>query len=55
MRGLLATVPRLALLCASVLLVAGGLVTDLIGLGLAVAVAMWQMARRRAEAAAAGG
>jgi TRAP transporter 4TM/12TM fusion protein len=45
--GLLATVPRLALLCASVLLVAGGLVTDLIGLGLAVAVALWQLSRRR--------
>lgn len=53
--GLLATVPRLALLCAAVLLVAGGLVTDLIGLGLAVAVALWQLARRRAGTATAGG
>lgn len=53
--GLLATVPRLALLCAAVLLVAGGLVTDLIGLGLAVAVALWQLARRRAQQATAGG
>jgi TRAP transporter 4TM/12TM fusion protein len=47
--GLLATIPRLALLCAAVLLVAGGLVTDLIGLGLAAAVALWQWSRRGAE------
>ena len=36
--GPLATVPRMVLLCASVLPVAGGLVTDLIGLGLVVAL-----------------
>ncbi len=36
--GPLATVPRMVLLCAAMLPVAGGLVTDLIGLGLVVAL-----------------
>ena len=41
--GPLGLLPRLLLLTGSVLLVAGGLMTDLIGLGLAVAVAVWQL------------
>ncbi len=44
--GPLKRIPMLLLLAAAVLLVAGGLITDLIGLGLAVAVGAWQWSRR---------
>jgi TRAP-type uncharacterized transport system fused permease subunit len=48
--GPLRLLPRMLLLAAAVLLVAGGLVTDLIGLGLAVVVVGWQLAQRRRSA-----
>jgi TRAP transporter 4TM/12TM fusion protein len=52
--GPLALLPRLLLLTGSVLLVAGGLMTDLLGVALAVAVAAWQLrARHKAQASAA--
>ena len=52
--GPLALLPRLLLLTGSVLLVAGGLMTDLFGVTLAVAVAAWQLrARHKAHASAA--
>ncbi len=48
--GPLRLLPRLLLLTAAVLLVAGGLITDLIGLGLAAVVVGWQVAQRRRSA-----
>jgi TRAP transporter 4TM/12TM fusion protein len=46
--GPLTLLPRLLLLTGSVLLVAGGLMTDLVGLALAGAVAVWQLRVGRA-------
>jgi TRAP-type uncharacterized transport system fused permease subunit len=48
--GVIEGLPRLALLVASVLLVHGGLITDVIGLGLAAALALLQIARRKKAA-----
>jgi TRAP transporter 4TM/12TM fusion protein len=45
--GPLTLLPRLLLLTGSVLLVAGGLMTDLLGVALAGAVAAWQLRARR--------
>jgi len=51
--GVIEGLPRLVLLIASVLLVHGGLITDVVGLGLAVALALIQIARRKKAAAGA--
>jgi TRAP transporter 4TM/12TM fusion protein len=49
--GLLTPLPRTLLLVASLLLVSGGLTTDLVGLGLAAVVFAWQWTvRRKAQA-----
>jgi TRAP-type uncharacterized transport system fused permease subunit len=45
--GPLTWLPRVLLLSGSVLLVAGGLMTDLLGLAIAGAVAAWQLRARR--------